>query len=501
MPQGANLSDGGHSLLQGFLPLWHVLWTGALPLAFCLLPCWCPRGKFSNTRPGEKRDLLHSSPTGENQIFGAWGRVHCLQRKIKNSLLTISEAFIHPALTRKTVFLLCYRHRKSPNSSIPFEFVNWSLQIPNWAADHDVLHGSAVPGKTEALSWAGSGLSSAWCFQGLGLCWFPVLVPPGAYAVCASCQGAVLHPGFSERDMSCCPHGQDTSGGGWSRLHHVQPWPLATLGKMAPCELLVFWPCGPCSSWGKLGLSVPAFCFQLCCLSSLCYQTHYLLSAAPFSCHFHPPSPLPISPPPFSCLTLESLFLLLCSSKTISIKVIDDEEYEKNKTFYLEIGEPRLVEMSEKKGGGCSPGLSPACVSLSGSLMPGTCNTELTSPMPMVKGRSEDISHAPWTQPFHSPPRSNPSWVMGMLLPLPICPRVDVQLLPPIQPSPAPRHPGGRELHACVMPTMCLPLSCVPTGNSLPLEYLTVRSMRKSAVSSLCLGTRCGYDEEWKVWE
>ncbi|NXP64075.1 NAC1 protein, partial [Chloropsis cyanopogon] len=35
--------------------------------------------------------------------------------------------------------------------------------------------------------------------------------------------------------------------------------------------------------------------------------------------------------------------------KTISIKVIDDEEYEKNKTFYLEIGEPRLVEMSEKK--------------------------------------------------------------------------------------------------------------------------------------------------------
>ncbi|XP_032640343.1 sodium/calcium exchanger 1 isoform X3 [Chelonoidis abingdonii] len=37
--------------------------------------------------------------------------------------------------------------------------------------------------------------------------------------------------------------------------------------------------------------------------------------------------------------------------KTISVKIIDDEEYEKNKTFYLEIGEPRLVEMSEKKGG------------------------------------------------------------------------------------------------------------------------------------------------------
>ncbi|NWY19432.1 NAC1 protein, partial [Aphelocoma coerulescens] len=45
--------------------------------------------------------------------------------------------------------------------------------------------------------------------------------------------------------------------------------------------------------------------------------------------------------------------------KTISIKVIDDEEYEKNKTFYLEIGEPRLVEMSEKKA--CAvPAVPPA---------------------------------------------------------------------------------------------------------------------------------------------
>nr|XP_035933243.1 sodium/calcium exchanger 1 isoform X7 [Halichoerus grypus] len=44
-----------------------------------------------------------------------------------------------------------------------------------------------------------------------------------------------------------------------------------------------------------------------------------------------------------------SISILLCFSKTISVKVIDDEEYEKNKTFFLEIGEPRLVEMSEKK--------------------------------------------------------------------------------------------------------------------------------------------------------
>ncbi|XP_066553183.1 sodium/calcium exchanger 1 isoform X3 [Amia ocellicauda] len=35
--------------------------------------------------------------------------------------------------------------------------------------------------------------------------------------------------------------------------------------------------------------------------------------------------------------------------KTIKVKVIDDEEYEKNKTFFVEIGEPRLVEMSERK--------------------------------------------------------------------------------------------------------------------------------------------------------
>ncbi|XP_026025245.1 sodium/calcium exchanger 1a isoform X3 [Astatotilapia calliptera] len=37
-------------------------------------------------------------------------------------------------------------------------------------------------------------------------------------------------------------------------------------------------------------------------------------------------------------------------SKTIRINIIDDEEYEKNKNFFLEIGEPRLLEMSERKG-------------------------------------------------------------------------------------------------------------------------------------------------------
>ncbi|XP_078464772.1 sodium/calcium exchanger 1-like [Lampetra fluviatilis] len=36
-------------------------------------------------------------------------------------------------------------------------------------------------------------------------------------------------------------------------------------------------------------------------------------------------------------------------TKTIEIRVIDDEEYEKNKNFFLELGEPRLMDMSERK--------------------------------------------------------------------------------------------------------------------------------------------------------
>ncbi|XP_068606630.1 sodium/calcium exchanger 1a [Brachionichthys hirsutus] len=35
--------------------------------------------------------------------------------------------------------------------------------------------------------------------------------------------------------------------------------------------------------------------------------------------------------------------------KTIQINIIDDEEYEKNKDFFLELGEPRLLEMSGRK--------------------------------------------------------------------------------------------------------------------------------------------------------
>uniref|UniRef100_A0A8C4R0P8 Uncharacterized protein n=1 Tax=Eptatretus burgeri TaxID=7764 RepID=A0A8C4R0P8_EPTBU len=36
-------------------------------------------------------------------------------------------------------------------------------------------------------------------------------------------------------------------------------------------------------------------------------------------------------------------------SKVIEIPILDDEEYEKNKMFWVELGEPRLVEMTEPK--------------------------------------------------------------------------------------------------------------------------------------------------------
>lgn len=53
--------------------------------------------------------------------------------------------------------------------------------------------------------------------------------------------------------------------------------------------------------------------------------------------------PLPLFLP-VSALVLLLLFL----SKTIKVKIIDDEEYEKNKAFYIEIGEPHLVESNNK---------------------------------------------------------------------------------------------------------------------------------------------------------
>lgn len=35
----------------------------------------------------------------------------------------------------------------------------------------------------------------------------------------------------------------------------------------------------------------------------------------------------------------------------IEVKIIDDEEYEKNKAFAIELGEPVLLEIGQKHGG------------------------------------------------------------------------------------------------------------------------------------------------------
>lgn len=68
---------------------------------------------------------------------------------------------------------------------------------------------------------------------------------------------------------------------------------------------------------------------------------------------------------PFHCFLLFLFFLLAglpstlllaydtyfsIHSKTIHIKVIDDEAYEKNKNYFIELMGPRMVEMSFQKG-------------------------------------------------------------------------------------------------------------------------------------------------------
>lgn len=53
----------------------------------------------------------------------------------------------------------------------------------------------------------------------------------------------------------------------------------------------------------------------------------------------------------FFSLCLPSLVSLsFTCSKYIHVKIIDDEEYEKNKNFFLELAEPRMVDMSLQKG-------------------------------------------------------------------------------------------------------------------------------------------------------
>lgn len=46
-----------------------------------------------------------------------------------------------------------------------------------------------------------------------------------------------------------------------------------------------------------------------------------------------------------------SLSLCALNRKIIEVKIIDDEEYEKNKAFTIELGEPVLLEIGQKHGG------------------------------------------------------------------------------------------------------------------------------------------------------
>lgn len=52
-------------------------------------------------------------------------------------------------------------------------------------------------------------------------------------------------------------------------------------------------------------------------------------------------------------------FYSLINRKVIEVKIIDDEEYEKNKTFTIELGEPVLLEIGQKHGRSAS--LSTLC--------------------------------------------------------------------------------------------------------------------------------------------
>lgn len=74
---------------------------------------------------------------------------------------------------------------------------------------------------------------------------------------------------------------------------------------------------------------------------------------------FTPLSPFPPPPPLFSS----------SCSKVVHVKIIDDEEYEKNKNFFLELAEPRMVDMSLQKGAvlNLSLSLSPVTFSVSRS--------------------------------------------------------------------------------------------------------------------------------------
>lgn len=60
------------------------------------------------------------------------------------------------------------------------------------------------------------------------------------------------------------------------------------------------------------------------------------------------PSPGWLATPTTLLLAYDTYFSI--HSKTIPIKVIDDEAYEKNKNYFIEMMGPRMVDMSLQKG-------------------------------------------------------------------------------------------------------------------------------------------------------
>lgn len=73
---------------------------------------------------------------------------------------------------------------------------------------------------------------------------------------------------------------------------------------------------------------------------------HHILIQNPFSVNV-----FSLSPPQLKFLSdswLNSVSVLY--RKTLEVKIIDDEEYEKNKTFTIHLGEPILLEIGQKHG-------------------------------------------------------------------------------------------------------------------------------------------------------
>ncbi|XP_054828570.1 sodium/calcium exchanger 3 isoform X2 [Eublepharis macularius] len=81
--------------------------------------------------------------------------------------------------------------------------------------------------------------------------------------------------------------------------------------------------------------------------------------------------------------------------KTIHIKVIDDEEYEKNKTFFIELMGPRMVDMSLQKGVVLNKwgGFPPTCQLILGQPSGRRAHDQDCPKPPSVSSREEEEPH------------------------------------------------------------------------------------------------------------